>query len=404
MDNFNNITEQNPPDQSSQNASAPLQGADSGVQMGPQLNTAVDSPPSSVDNTQNSAPPADAPPTASAPLPDYYPAPQSFQSAPIGVSSFDDLAQKTPSQTSASSPVNNQEPVAPIPAPVADSTPMPIAYSQPAQTHTSTTVEVPNKPSLFQNLKDGIPATPLILALLFFMVIQNLGSKCKNLCKIDTSMQNSIFSGAALGFILTVCMPLFMQHTTDAVLHLSDLYLKNLSHSLLSTFFAFGIGVVLNHTFEKSASHSLMQDVVPSRLMYGINTFVLCLLSFCFASFLSLMHKGTFFVFMQYVFFFSGVVYIENAIMGNLYMGQNLMIRRVLLCVFACLGLFGQTFLPPLYGLLSYGFLTGFMFYSVLKIEMTAAKRNANYIAFIISFFALAGMNLICSLHDSIRC
>lgn len=410
MDNFNNTTEPNSTDQSAQNASAPLPAPATSVDTGSQLNTAF-SPPPVADNTQSPTPPAE--PSAPPPLPDYG-APQSFQSAPTGVSSFDDLSAPAPISAS---PTPEQTPV-PVPAlpaapnpdltsaPVPLPTPVPVADTTHHSPHdyTSTTQQIPDKPSFLQHIKDGVPATPLILALLFFMIIQNLGSKCKNLCKIDASMQNSIFSGAALGFILTVCMPFFMQHTTDAVLHLSDLYLKNLSHSLLSTFFAFGIGVVLNHTFEKSASHSLMQDIAPSPLMYGLNTFVLCLLSFTFAAYLNAMHKGTFFVFAQYAFFFSGVIYIENAIMGNLYLGQNLVVRRILLCVFACMGLFGKAYLPPLYSLLSYGFLTGFMFYSVLKIEMTAAKRNANYIAFIISFFALAGMNLIFSLHESIRC
>lgn len=406
MDNFNNVTEQMPTDQSEQNASAPLPvPQEANIDSNSQFNLPTGSNTIKEDNTQ-SPPFSDSAPVVSPPPSNNFEV-QSFQSAPSGASSFNDFsAQVTLPPPQASSPdqvMPAQMQVASSPEP-ASITPVLATYPQPQQDYLPSTVETPSKPSLLNHFKDAVPEAPLIMALLFFMAVQSLGSKCKNLCKLDASMRNSIFSGAALGFILTVCMPFFMQHTTDAVLHLSDIYLKNLSHSLLTTFFVFGIGVVLNHTFEKSASHSLMQDVAPSPLMYGMNTFVLCLISFSFAAFLNPMHKEPLFIFIQYVFFFSGIVYVENAMIGNLYLGQNFIIRRSLLCVFACAGLFAHKFLSPLYGLLSYGFLSGFMFYGVLKIEMTAAKRNANYIAFIISFFALAGMNLIFSLHESIRC
>ena len=254
-------------------------------------------------------------------------------------------------------------------------------------------------------------ALPLILGavcIAFFLLIQNFAQACRRYCQTDSSLSNSIISGASLGYLLLKGFPFMFNLVYAASPQIKNLYLKQHGHLLLVALMAFGLGFLFNYFFEKKIARNTVEDVMHSKTLYRLNLSVLTA-AFFFSGLtvLNIVHLHYIDVF-QYGLFIGLMLCIETATLCYVFTDRNDWIRRIVLSLAVILGFilgkFSAGLLAPSIFSIGFGFVLGFFVFTTIRVELATVKRNSNYSAFIVSFMSIAALTLIQSLYESLKC
>lgn len=263
-------------------------------------------------------------------------------------------------------------------------------------------------PTVQKNTTDSFTVVLALICLGFFLLVQNFAQACKRYCQTDSSLSNSIISGASLAYLLSKGLP-FLLHLVHATSpQVTNLYLGKEGHLLLISLMAFGLGFALNYFFEKKTARNTIEDVKHSLTLYRSNLTALTVVFF-FAglTLINMTYMQTVDI-LQYGLFIGLLLCMETATLCHIFINRNDFVRRLVLSASVIGGFVvgkvaGALILPATFSM-GFGFILGFFVFTTMRIELATIKRNSNYPAFIISFIGVFALTLIQSLYESVKC
>lgn len=257
-------------------------------------------------------------------------------------------------------------------------------------------------------LVDPIPLSLAMVCLAFFLLLQNFAQACKKYCQTDSSLSNSIISGSSLAYLFSKGFPFMISMVNIAAPSIDNLYINHEGHLLVLALMSFGLGFLLNYSFEKKTACNIIEDIGQSAILYRINLSVLAIVFFFSGLFLINVSDINYIDLAQYGLFIGLMLCMETSTLCHLFTSRNEWLRRIILSAAVILGFsVGKQFdiaMMPLLFSTGFSFMLGFFVFTTMRIELATVKRNSCYPAFIISFVGVMALTLIQSLYESVRC